>query len=483
VRIACRCAAALAALLLAAPAAAAENGEWLSWGHDNQLTNAVASKELTPTSVRRLKRVWLSRLDGPVYASPLAAPVAGQTTLFAATEAGSVYALDAATGRIVWQRSLGVVDTPSCGPWGITSTGAIDRARNLLYEISADGQLHALDLATGLDAAGFPRRLLSNVEYEYVWGGLRIANDRLYVPVASYCDAGPDGLTYPDGRLFAIPLADPDSLTEWEPVPGPGNLGGIWGWGGVAVDPGDGTIFTGVGNSHVFSAACGCYVDNAPYGNQIVALTPDLSSVVDAQAPDLPATDDDDFGAAPLLFQPKGCPPLATANNKIGSLYIWNRRRLSAGTIVPPIPLSDGVAAFVGSPSWSAARQTIFDAQAVLYNGGKRLGNGVRALRIGPGCTFKPSWGVAVGDGNQATPLVVGDVVFATGGSPGGFAALSAASGATLWKTATLGPTIAALITVGGTVFGADADGWVYAFRPGPSLGKTPARAPWRLVR
>jgi outer membrane protein assembly factor BamB len=321
------------------------------------------------------------------------------------------------------------------------------------------------------------------VDYEYVWGGLRIANDRLYVPVASYCDAGPEGPSYPDGRLLAIPLADPGTLTEWEPVPGLGNLGGIWGWGGVAVDPADGTVFTGVGNSHVFSEACGCYVDNAGYGNQIVALTPDLSHVLDAQAPDLPATGDEDFGAAPLLFQPKGCPPLAAANNKIGSLYIWNRRKLSAGTIVPPIPLSDGVAAFVGSPSWSASRQMIYDAQAVLYRGGQRLGNGVRAFGVGAGCTFTAAWAAPVGDGNQATPLVVGDVVFATGGTPGGYAAFSAAAGDTLWKASTLGPTVSALITVGGAIFGADADGWVYAFRPAPPPAKARPHPPWRLVR
>jgi outer membrane protein assembly factor BamB len=473
---------ALVALVLASPAVGAENGEWLSWGHDNQLTNAVATKQLTPAAARRLKRVWQTRLDGAVYASPLAAPVEGHMTLFAATENGFVYALDAANGHILWQRQLGVVHTAECGPWGITSTGVIDRARGILYEISADGRLHALQLATGADATGFPRVLVSNFEYEYVWGGLRIANGRLYIPVASYCDAGPPDGPFPDGRLFSIPLADPDALTEWQPVADPGNLGGIWGWGGVSVDPATGTVFTAVGNSHVFSPACGCYVDNVPYGDQVVALTPDLSRVLDSQAPNLPVTGDDDFGAAPVLFQPKGCPPLAAANNKIGSLYIWNRKKLASGPIVPPIPLSDGVAAFVGTPSWSASRQTIFDAQSVLYRGGVRLGNGVRAFHVDAGCKFRPTWSAVTGDGNQATPLVVGDVVFANGGAPGGFVGLSATSGAPLWKTATVGPTVASLITVGGAIYGADTEGWVYAFRPPP----TPRRAaptPWRLVR
>jgi outer membrane protein assembly factor BamB len=379
-----------------------------------------------------------------------------------------VYALAASTGHIVWQRELGTVATLECGTWGITSTGAIDLERQTLYVANADGRLYGFDLATGADAVGFPRTIVPRSDFEYVWGGLRIANGRLYVPVASYCDAGPP-YDFPDGRLFSIPLEDPGTVTEWQPVAGPGNLGGIWGWGGVSIDPDTGTVFTGVGNSHVWSGDCSCYIDDAPYGNQIVALPPDLSSVLASNAPSLPNTTDDDFGAAPLLFQPRGCPPLAAMNNKIGALYIWDRRDLAAGPLVPPIPLGDGIDAFVGSPSWSSEHQTFFDAQAVLFGPDGRLGNGVRAFVADPGCTFRPLWSALTGDGNQATPLVVGDVVFATGGKTGGFFALSALNGRRLWQYPTLGRTAAAMVSVDGMVFGADTAGWIYGFRALPA--------------
>jgi outer membrane protein assembly factor BamB len=465
---------AAAALALAAPASAAENTDWLSYGHDNQLTNAVASAALNTKSAARLSRTWISKLDGPVYASPLAAVVDGQQLVYAFTETGSVYALAASTGRIVWQRALGTMATAECGTWGITSTGVIDPDRKTLYVANADGRLYGLDLGTGNDTPGFPRTVVRRTDFEYVWGGLRIANGRLYVPVASYCDTGPES-NFPDGRLLAIPLDDPDAAVEWQPVAGPGNLGGVWGWGGVSVDPTTGTIFTGVGNSHSWSDTCSCYVNNAPYGNEIVALAPDLSSVLDNDEPVLPATEDDDFGAAPVLFQPRGCPPLAAMNNKIGSLYLWNRTKLSAGPIVQPIALSDGVNAFVGAPSWSDARQTFFDAQAVLFGPNRRLGNGVKAFVVDPGCKFRLLWSALTGDGNQATPTVAGDVVFATGGKPGGFFALSALNGRRLWHYPTIGRTVATIITVGGMVFGADTQGWVYGFRPAPA---PPSRKP-----
>jgi outer membrane protein assembly factor BamB len=440
---------------------------WTSYAYDNQLRNAVPSSLLTPRSVTRLASAWQVTLDGPIYASPLSARLGGRQVVYAATEAGSVYALDVNNGAVIWQSELGTTTTELCGTWGITSTGAIDLARGLLYVIGASGQLHALSLATGTEATGYPQQVVSRTNIEYVWGGLRIAGDRLYVPIASYCDVGADN-GFPEGSLLAIALDASTVFSQWNPVPGPDNLGGIWGWGGVSIDPSDGTVYTGVGNSHVWSDECSCFVDNGGYGDRIVALSPDLATVFDSYLPELSLTGDDDFGAAPLLFQPEACPPLAALNNKDGTLYIFNRTHLSAGPIVF-IPLGDGVAPFIGAPAWSVSKQMIYSGQSVIYKDGRRLGNGVRAFHVDPGCGFRPIWSKALGDGNQAKPLVVGNVLFATGGEPGGFFALTAGSGQRLWFYPTKGATVAAMITVGGTVVGADTEGTVYAFRPSPA--------------
>jgi outer membrane protein assembly factor BamB len=273
---------------------------------------------------------------------------------------------------------------------------------------------------------------------------------------------------FPEGSLLAIPLDAGNVFSQWNPVPGPDNLGGIWGWGGVSIDPADGTVYTGVGNSHVWSDECSCFIDNSGYGDRIVALSPDLATVIDSYLPELSPTGDDDFGAAPLLFQPQACPPLAALNNKDGTLYIFNRKHLSQGPLVF-IPLGDGLAPFIGEPAWSVAKQMIYSAQSVLSRAGRRLGNGVRAFHVDPGCGFRPIWWKALGDGNQAKPLVVGNVLFATGGDPGGFFALAAGNGLRLWSYPTSGGTVAAMITVAGTVLGADTEGTVYAFRPSPA--------------
>jgi outer membrane protein assembly factor BamB len=445
----------------------ADSNAWTSYGFDNQLTNSIATRALTLRTVPKLRLDWSQSLDGPIFASPLSANVLGQQLVYAVTEAGSVYAVDAETGEIVWQRSLGTIATPECGTWGITSTGAIDLTRGTLFEIGADGVLHGLALATGDEQPGYPLTLVENNMYEYVWGGLRIAADRLYVGVASYCDVGPPGGPLPEGRLLSVPLEDPASFTAWDPVPGPGNMGGIWGWGGVSIDPSTGHVFTALGNSSVWSDDCSCYVDDAGYGDHVVALASDLSEVLDANDPGIPATGDSDFGAAPLLFRPDACQALAAANNKDGALYVWNRNRLSDGPLLR-LPLGDGIAPFVGAPAWSAAKQMVYVGQSVISRDGERLGNGVTAWHVDPGCGFRPIWQTAVGDGSQATPLVAGNVIFATGGKPGGFFALNAADGKELWSFPTEGRAVAPLISVGGQLFGADTAGVLYGFSAPP---------------
>src|SRR5438874_1412592 len=82
-----------------------------------------------------------STIQGPVYAQPLYfdGGSGGRDLVFAATQQNLVYALDATSGSIVWQKKLGEpVGRPSlpCGnidPLGITGTPVIDAASRRLF--------------------------------------------------------------------------------------------------------------------------------------------------------------------------------------------------------------------------------------------------------------------------------------------------------------------------------------------------------------
>jgi outer membrane protein assembly factor BamB len=446
------------------------DGSWTSFGHDDQLTNDVDDPALDSEAVPRLARVWSRRLDGAVVASPLAARTGpgGRLVVFVATEGGSVYALDGATGAVVWRQSFGTVETTGCGTYGFSSTGAVDAAGGVLYVAGADGEVHALDTATGDEAPGWPVRLVRRTGYTYIYGGLRLVGDSLYVPIASYCDElDPDGVPA-EGRLVKVDVAD-RSISTFDPVPGFGNLGGVWGWGGASVDPDGSFLYTGIGNAQAWSDDCACFADDAGYGDSLVKLTPDLT-VADWDRPEpVEGAADEDLGAAPLLFQPPGCPPLAAANDKDGMLYIWRRDDLAAGPL-QALPLSDGVDAFVGEPSWSSSSGVLVDSGATFLYGGKRLGAGLLGLTLERGCTFKRTWSAVLGDGPEPPPLVVDDVVVASGGTTGNWEAFTLGTGRLLWRfdthgTATWGPPIA----VDGMVVAGDVDGVVRAFRPRPA--------------
>jgi len=454
-------------------AATAPNANWLAYGHDPQLTNYL-KPGLTTAAARRLRQVWARKLDGGVVASPLyvsgsASGPLRNDTLIVATEAGSVYALRPGSAAVLWRKTFGIVNSQaSCGPWGISSSPAVDLKRGVVYAISADGWLHALNLRTGAEKRGWPVSITSTeADHEYVWGGLRLLRNKVYVPVASYCDAGDEMGVHAEGRLVAVDVDRAVQSAVFDPVPGQDNLGGIWGWGGASVDPAGRLLFTGVGNSYTFDQGCQCYVDDAGYGDSVVKLTPDLRVAGVGRPSGYPNTGDLDFGSAPLLFHPSGCPPLAAANSKQGVVYLWNRNAMRAGPI-RGIYIG-GQDAFVGQPSYSPALRMLYVAGENLPWVPPAPGDGVAAFSVDSTCQFHLVWRTRVGPGPTAPPIVLGDVVFASGAYGGGYAAIAARTGKALWRFQTTTPTLAPVIAAKGRIYAGDFGGTLRVFAPRPS--------------
>ena len=454
IRLALLSLALLSAAVVAAGSASA--GDWPHFGGDAQVTNDVpvdASGPIDAADAARLHTRWTATLDGPVIASPLfsegSQPDARDGVVYVATQAGSVYALSQANGSVVWQRSLGTTlsscDEPQAGvdsTYGIVSTGVIDEQRGVLYVIGATGLLHALDLATGADAPGWPVQVVTETSGELVWGGLTLDGDQVLVPVASYCDEpGFDG-QLADGRLVAV-NADTGSIGDtFDVVPGPGNMGGIWGYGGASVDPLTGDLWAATGNSWVYDPDCDCIREDIDYGETVVQLDPTLGVIADNRPPGVPGdVQDDDFGSTPLLFQPPGCPPLAAVNSKNGFVYVYDRTSLATGPIwsfrAGPDDLDNP---FVGEPSYSAEQNALFVADARAYDdeGDITHFDAVESFSVGPGCTFpadEPTWTAGeIGAGPKPPPLLVGDVAVIAGGEVPGVYVLDAGSGAVLWS-------------------------------------------------
>lgn len=462
---------------MVSPAASAP-ADWPRYGGSDELTNFVPAARaggLSAETASGLVQRWSADVGGRFVASPLYAEgvsVGGsvEDVVIVATNSGTVAALRAADGSTLWRRQVSAT-VAACGfTYGISSTPVLDRGRNRLYVIGADGLLHALDLSTGATEPGWPVRIVSLTGAEYVWGGLSLYGPRVYVPVASYCDK-PDADGYlADGRLVAVDVVDARAVATFDTVDGPNNMGGIWGYGGTSIDQATGHLWAGTGNAWAYDPECGCIVETAGHGESVLELDADLNLVAANQPDDIASVEDSGFGAAPLLFQPPGCPPLAAANAKNGRTYVWSREELAAGprwsARLGPGELG---ASFVAQPSYSPELDMLFISAARDYDdeGTIRTFDAVVGLAVGPRCELpaRPTWTApGVGRGPKSPPLIVDDVVFVPGGFDRSAFALDARSGETLWSVELPGAVLAPIAYAGDFVLVADSTGTLHAF-------------------
>jgi outer membrane protein assembly factor BamB len=136
---------------------------------------------LNAGNVAELKRAWSAPLgaavDGqPLYASNVQTLGGARNLYLAATEAGSVFALDARNGKVVWRVTLGSVHLGCAqlpgGTYGATGGMTYDASHQTLYAASSN-QLWALDVRTGKSEAGWPITLPFDPNQLHVWGPFR----------------------------------------------------------------------------------------------------------------------------------------------------------------------------------------------------------------------------------------------------------------------------------------------------------------------
>ena len=133
------------------PSVGSAGTDWTMFHHDLTRTGYLPN---TPDP-QQLTSAWKQPLDGKVYAEPLV--VGGHVIV--ATENDSIYSLDANTGKLQWQPSVGTPEPQSqlpCGdinPLGITGTPVYDPATKLVFAVAevqgATHTLFGLDVQTG----------------------------------------------------------------------------------------------------------------------------------------------------------------------------------------------------------------------------------------------------------------------------------------------------------------------------------------------
>lgn len=401
----------------AAPAASpapspSSAGGWTTY-HGDLARTGRADVPLDPSKVAAR---WNSpTLDGDVYAEPLAA--GGR--VFVATENDTVYALDGASGRVVWSTHLGAPVPGSalpCGnidPVGITSTPAIDPSAGLLYAVAfvqpGRHELVALDLASGrvrfrqtVDPPGADPRVQLNR------AALSLSRGNVYVPYGGRL--GDCGAYH--GWVVAARASDGVRAAAYQ-VPTQ-REGAIWATSGATIAS-DGTLYAATGNG-----SSGTTFD---FGNAVVKLSPDLR-LLDWFAPsnwaDLNRRDTDLGSDGPTLVGPN----LLFEIGKSGVGYLVDTQHMGhVGGEVFQAPVCSGA---YGSNAWMPPLVFV------------PCRDGLTAVRVESGNRFAVAWR---GPGGAAyPPIVVGSSVWSIRPSDGVVEALSAQDGSSLFRSAPGGP-------------------------------------------
>jgi polyvinyl alcohol dehydrogenase (cytochrome) len=162
---------------------AAATATWTSWGADvrNSRFQPAAVAGLAAKDVPSLKLAWAFSL-GPV-ANARSQPAVSGGRVFVATEAGSVFAIDAVTGCTVWQFKA---DLPTR-----TSVVASQPARGkdaAIYVGDVGANVYAVNAATG---ERLWKTHVDDHQAAVVTGAPQLYDGVLYVPVSSYESALP----------------------------------------------------------------------------------------------------------------------------------------------------------------------------------------------------------------------------------------------------------------------------------------------------
>jgi hypothetical protein len=275
----------------------------------------------------------------------------------------------------------------------------------------------------------------------------------LYIPAASRCDN-----VYYHGEVVALDLARRRRVARWSAVPH-GHGGGIWAWGGLAVDTRRKRIYAATANAQSKDEA-------RRYGEHVVVLTRRLRLAA-VNHPKVPAHDDADFGGHPVLMDAAGCPPLMAVIHKSGALLLYDRSHVGRGPL-QRVETSDPAShAGFGTYAWSAPQRTLFFANGI--DGALRHGMIAFALRAD--CRLRVRWKRTVEQGGYhpgPPSLNAGGLVVWGGGTSGRVYVADASSGDLV---RTLGPLPGAVyggVTIAdGTILVPSWDGRLHAFAAG----------------
>lgn len=460
---------------------------WIAFDNGGSRSGVnTAETKIALTNVNTLTRLWQVHLPATVDGSPVelanvATPSGTHNLLFLTTLTGSLLAVDADTGNLIWQQNTQGVNIT-------TSSPAIDPSGNYVYGYGIDGKVHQYAVGTGAETFNgtWPATITTDPSVEKGSSALNIGNGYLYATTSGY--SGDAGLYH--GHIVAINLATGaksifnvlcSNIRQLESnTPGTSNYcpdiqGGVWGRGGVVLDPTDNYLYVTSGNG-AYNANTGGH----DFGDSVIKLSDDLMHLVDAYTPSnyaaLQANDQDLGSAMPLLLPVQAgsrTPYMAVQAGKDTTLRLLNRKNLSSsppdgtrrvGGELQDVPLPQGCDVDTQPIAWNDANNVtwVFVANTC----------GMSAFKVVTNSQGNSSLQFVYRSSNAgSSPLIANNVLFLQGN--GVIWAMNPTTGAVLWSStqASAGGTVGPLhwqspLVINGRVYVADNSGQLTAYSP-----------------
>jgi hypothetical protein len=319
-------------LPLTAYAQSAATRDWLTWGYDQERSGWNRGETtLSKDNVSRLELKWTTQLSTPArelvlatVTSPLVAegvttPQGKKTLVFLVGSDDTVFAIDADTGKIAWQKTFSNRLAPRQPATWLCSnsqnaTPVVDRQKAILFLNTSDGKLRGLGLGDGEDRIP-PTDFVT--AYARSWS-LNLIDDVIYSPSARGC-----GLAM--ANIAAMDVSDPAHPRLSRLYTSGGRPAGPWGRGGVVRGPKGIYTQTADGLSDPASGI---------FGETVLALAPKELRIVDSFTPEnwryLNSKDLDLGAAGPVVFPFKDRTLVASAA-KEGVVYLLDANALGGG--------------------------------------------------------------------------------------------------------------------------------------------------------
>jgi outer membrane protein assembly factor BamB len=303
------------------------SADWPTFGHDSQRSGwAFDETALTPQNVSGLKLKWstqlpnqslaLNALTAPLVARDIATTNGAKTLVYVAGSSNYVFALDAATGEVVWNRRFlsyakALAESFYLCPNAINATPVISRRDNLIYALAFDGRVYGLDLGTGAVRFG-PFQLVP--PFAKPWS-LNYYDGVLYTTTSQGCGGDRSG-------IYSMDVRNPMHHSSHELLIRQKAGAGMWNRGGTAI--GSGKVYVSTGDG-VFNPAEG------DYGSTFLAVSVPNLDLLDYYTPrnwreinrlDL------DLPSGGIVWFAEGNKELIAAGGKEGVVYLMEANNI-----------------------------------------------------------------------------------------------------------------------------------------------------------